>query len=120
MIAGGLIESRCMTVIISSNSSVIFTIIVSITIFIITITSRIGARKCCLLGGFILVSGTFLSSIATSLSFLLFTNGILFGSGMGICYSAPIACAARHIPHRKGKLKQDLSMWSMEAFLVSI
>jgi MFS family permease len=86
--------------IISSNIPIIIIIIISIII----ITSRFGARKCCLLGGFILVSGTFLSSIATSLQFLLFTNGILFGSGMGICYSAPIACAARHIPHRKGLL----------------
>jgi MFS family permease len=68
------------------------------------IEAKIGARKCCLLGGTILVSGTLLSSSATTLTHLLLTNGILFGVGMGICYSAPIACASRWMPDKKGLL----------------
>ena len=65
---------------------------------------RIGARKCCLLGGTILVAGTLLSAAATSLNHLLLTDGIMFGVGMGICYSAPIACASRWMPDKKGLL----------------
>ena len=68
------------------------------------IEARIGARWCCLLGGAILVSGTLLSSTATTLSQLLITDGIMFGVGMGICYTAPIACAARWMPEKKGLL----------------
>ena len=68
------------------------------------IEAKIGARKCCLLGGSILVAGTLLASMATSLNVLLLTDGIMFGMGMGICYSAPIACASRWLPGRKGLL----------------
>ena len=65
---------------------------------------KIGARKCCLLGGAILVAGTLLSAAATTLNHLLLTDGIMFGMGMGICYSAPIACASRWMPEKKGLL----------------
>ena len=66
------------------------------------IESRLGAKYCCLLGGYILVSGIFLSSLVTSLSQLILTNGVLFGMGVGICYSAPITAAARWMPTQKG------------------
>ena len=68
------------------------------------IEARIGARNCCRVGGTILIVGVLLSSVATTLNALLLTNGIMFGSGMGICYSAPIACASRWLPDRKGLL----------------
>ena len=68
------------------------------------IEAKIGARRCCLIGGSILVAGTLLSSLATTLNALLLTNGIMFGVGMGICYSAPIACASRWLPGKKGLL----------------
>lgn len=68
------------------------------------IEAKIGARKCCLLGGTILVAGTLLSAAATTLTHLLLTDGIMFGMGMGICYSAPIACASRWMPEKKGLL----------------
>ena len=50
------------------------------------IESRLGARYCCLIGGYILVLGIFLSSMVTSLPQLIMTNGVLFGMGVGICY----------------------------------
>lgn len=68
------------------------------------IEAKIGARNCCLVGGSVLIAGTLLSSVATSLNTLLLTDGIMFGIGMGICYSAPIACASRWLPGRKGLL----------------
>ena len=66
------------------------------------IESRLGARCCCLIGGYILVLGIFLSSLVNSLSQLIMTNGVLFGMGVGICYSAPITAAARWMPTQKG------------------
>ena len=64
--------------------------------------ARLGSKWCVLLGGYILVLGTFLASIAESFGALLVTDGLMFGAGIGICYSAPIACAVRWLPHRKG------------------
>lgn len=66
--------------------------------------NRVGARKTTLLGGYILVLGTFLSATVTSLDMLVLCDGALFGIGMGISYTAPIACAAKWLPHRKGLL----------------
>lgn len=66
------------------------------------IERRIGARKTILLGGYILTLGTFLSSTAKSLAEISLYNGVMFGIGLGICYSAPITCACKWLPHRKG------------------
>lgn len=63
---------------------------------------RYGARKTVLLGGYILVLGTFLASTATSLAELIIYNGVMFGIGLGVCYSAPITCACKFLPNRKG------------------
>ena len=66
------------------------------------IESRIGPKYCCLLGGWILVAGVLLTPTATSVFELIVYNGVFFGVGMGICYSAPIASACRWMPARKG------------------
>ena len=62
----------------------------------------LGPRKTCLIGGYIIVLGTYLSALATSLSVLLITSGAMFGIGVGICYSSPIVCATTWLPQRKG------------------
>jgi MFS family permease len=62
---------------------------------------KIGPRKTCLIGGLSLVLGTFLSAFVTSLVGLCFTDGVLFGIGVGISYSAPVVCATRWRPDRK-------------------
>ncbi len=63
---------------------------------------RIGARYTCMIGGYILVLGTFLSSTATSLLSIIIYDGVMFGIGVGLCYTAPIACATRWMPKKKG------------------
>lgn len=68
------------------------------------IERQIGARKTVMLGGYIIVFGTFLAARATSLIELVFANGVLFGIGMGIAYSSPITAAARWLPKRKSLL----------------
>jgi len=66
------------------------------------IERKIGARKTCLIGGYVLVLGTLLSATAKSLGALIVTDGVLFGIGLGMCYSGPIAASVRWMPHRKG------------------
>jgi MFS family permease len=63
---------------------------------------KIGTPLTCLIGGYILVLGTYLSSLATSLDSMILTDGILFGMGLGICYTSPISCAVRWLPKKKG------------------
>lgn len=66
------------------------------------ISQRIGPKYCCLIGSAIIIVGTFLSSISTSYSEIVFSQGIMLGLGIGICYTAPISASVRWLPHRKG------------------
>ena len=63
---------------------------------------RYGARTTVLAGGYTLTLGTFLSATATSLTEILFYDGVMFGVGMGLAYTAPITCASKWMPSRKG------------------
>lgn len=63
---------------------------------------RIGSRSTAMIGGYLIVLGTFLSAFAESLPALLLTDGLMFGSGLGIAYSAPIISSVKWMPHRKG------------------
>ena len=63
---------------------------------------RVGSKLCVLIGGYILAIGTCCASFCTSLAGFVLTDGILFGAGMGLCYTAPIASSVRWLPHRKG------------------
>jgi MFS family permease len=65
---------------------------------------KIGYRKSILLGGYTMSLGALLSSFAKSLTIMIFTQGILYGSGYGIAYTAPIVCAIKEMPHRKSLL----------------
>lgn len=66
------------------------------------IGSKIGTRYCCILGGYILASGIYLASFSKSIGYLIFMEGIVFGLGVGICYTSPIANCVRWMPTRKG------------------
>jgi MFS family permease len=66
------------------------------------IDGKMGVKFTCMLGGFIVISSTFCSAFCTSLYSLLFFDGIMFGVGIGICYSAPIASSCRWLPAKKG------------------
>jgi len=64
----------------------------------------VGTRACVLIGGYMVAVAALLASYASSLHFLLLTQGILFGTGFGIAYAAPFSCAVRWLPQRKGLL----------------
>lgn len=69
-----------------------------------SVQERLGPRITALLGGYILALAAFLSSFATSLNFLIFTEGIMFGCGFGLAYTAPITCASQWMPEKKALL----------------
>ena len=66
------------------------------------ISERYGAKKCMMVGGAILVTGTLLASTVTTLWGLILTYGIPFGTGMGITYAAPIAESIKWMEPQKG------------------
>lgn len=67
------------------------------------IEPAIGPRSTVYFGGSILTLGVFLSSylLHSYIGFIL-SYGLMFGLGMGICYTAPLSCALRWIPERRG------------------
>lgn len=63
---------------------------------------RIGTRRVTMIGGAILGIGYLLSSFATNISMLIFSYGVLVGTGVGITYGVPMVIAARWFPDKKG------------------
>ncbi|NDC63699.1 MAG: MFS transporter [Planctomycetia bacterium] len=67
-----------------------------------TIMERIGPRWTALVGGLVVGLGWILSSRATTIWQLVFTYGVVAGSGVGLAYGCPVALGARWFPDRKG------------------
>ncbi len=63
--------------------------------------SLYSTRNAVALGGLLMVSGTFFSSFATSLPVILLTQGVMFGLGVGLCYTPAITCSVDYFPDRK-------------------
>lgn len=66
------------------------------------ISQRIGSSLCCLMGSFVIVCGAFLASMSTTATEMILCQGVLFGIGIGLCYTAPISAAVRWLPNNKG------------------
>eukprot|EP01044_Picomonas_judraskeda_P008830 COSAG03_NODE_1034_length_4987_cov_5.503069_1_plen_472_part_00 len=69
------------------------------------IEKKIGPRYTVLLGGWTMACGVFLTSLSCGISqwLVLLTYGLMFGIGVGLCYSAPFVCAMRWLgPKRVG------------------
>jgi MFS family permease len=66
------------------------------------IVKAIGASKTMLLGGWIMSSGVFLASYAKSLSTFLAFYAIMFGTGTGLAYTAPMVAGWKWMPNQKG------------------
>jgi MFS family permease len=66
----------------------------------------IGPKKIAIIGGVLVGAGWILSGILPqmipSIWTLVFTYGVIAGSGVGLVYGAPIAVATRWFPDRKG------------------
>ena len=67
-----------------------------------TIVKAIGASKTLLLGSWIMSLGVFLASYAKSLSTFLAFYAIMFGTGVGLAYTAPMVAGWKWMPNQKG------------------
>eukprot|EP00058_Branchiostoma_floridae_P015308 XP_002600796.1 hypothetical protein BRAFLDRAFT_95083 [Branchiostoma floridae] len=67
------------------------------------ISRRIGPRWTPLLGGWLMSAGVALTYFTVRHSFyaILATYGLMFGLGIGIAYTAPLACAMKWMPEKK-------------------
>lgn len=63
---------------------------------------RIGTRLTTVIGGIVVGLGYILSSFATQVGFLVFTYGMIAGTGVGITYGVPMVVASRWFPDKKG------------------
>ncbi|MBE9139344.1 OFA family MFS transporter [Nodosilinea sp. LEGE 07088] len=63
---------------------------------------RIGTRTTTAIGGIVVGVGYLLSSFATQVSTLVFTYGVMAGTGVGIAYGVPMVVASRWFPDKKG------------------
>lgn len=63
---------------------------------------RIGTRVITAVGGIIVGSGYFLASFATNVGMLVFTYGVIAGTGVGITYGVPMVVVSRWFPDKKG------------------
>ena len=69
----------------------------------------LGSKNVALVGGSCIVFGCLLSSMAESLGDLILTQGAMFGLGFGITFAAPISCAVRWEPDKKGLMTGIIS-----------
>ncbi len=63
---------------------------------------RMGTRLMTALGGIVVGLGYVLSSFATQIGMIVFTYGVIAGTGVGIAYGVPMVVAARWFPDKKG------------------
>lgn len=63
---------------------------------------RIGTRVTAAIGGLVVGLGYILSSFATQIGTLVFTYGVIAGTGVGIAYGVPMVVASRWFPDKKG------------------
>mmetsp|Transcript_27841 Transcript_27841/g.28089 ORF Transcript_27841/g.28089 Transcript_27841/m.28089 type:complete len:483 (+) Transcript_27841:44-1492(+) len=67
-----------------------------------SVVNILGASKSLLLGGFLVSLGVFLSSFAKSLPIFMLAYSLLFGSGVGMGYTAPMIAGWKWLPSSKG------------------
>ncbi|MEN9215905.1 MAG: OFA family MFS transporter [Gloeomargarita sp. HHBFW_bins_162] len=63
---------------------------------------RLGPRLVAAVGGLIVGLGYILASFAEQIGLLIFSYGVMAGTGIGIAYGVPMAVVSRWFPDRKG------------------
>ena len=86
--------------------SLVFTV-ASVTFVLVMIVAgklqdKIGPRIVSTIGGILAGSGLILASFTTSLIWLYFSYGLLYGAGMGFCYICPLAAGLKWFPDKRG------------------
>ncbi|MDJ0678970.1 MAG: OFA family MFS transporter [Xenococcaceae cyanobacterium MO_167.B52] len=78
---------------------VVFAILMPITGFYI---NKLGVRLITVIGGIVMGMGYILSSLASNITTLVITYGVIAGAGVGIVYGVPLAVTAKWFPDQKG------------------
>lgn len=66
------------------------------------LVKQMGASFAVLLGGLLVATGVFLSSFAKSLPLFMIAYSLLFGTGAGLGYTAPMIAGWKWLPNSKG------------------
>lgn len=66
------------------------------------VVKALGASRTLLLGSWIVALSVYMASFQTSLTMFLALYSILFGAGVGLAYTAPMAAGWKWLPERKG------------------
>eukprot|EP00922_Rhytidocystis_sp_ex-Travisia-forbesii_P010738 GHVS01015728.1.p1 GENE.GHVS01015728.1~~GHVS01015728.1.p1 ORF type:complete len:558 (+),score=110.89 GHVS01015728.1:363-2036(+) len=67
------------------------------------VEKKLGPRWTCLIGGSLMCFGIFISKYTlSSFSWFILTYGFTYGFGLGFAYTAPLVCALKWYPNRKG------------------
>lgn len=67
-----------------------------------SLVNAVGASKTLLIGSWLMSAGVFLSSYAKSLSAFILSYAVLFGTGVGLAYTAPMVAGWKWLPLQKG------------------
>ena len=78
---------------------VVYAILMPITGFYI---NKLGVRLITVIGGIVMGMGYILSSLASNITILVITYGVIGGAGVGIVYGVPLAVTAKWFPDKKG------------------
>lgn len=66
------------------------------------VVKKIGASRTLLLGSWIVAASVYLSSFQTTLFNFMLTYAVVFGAGIGLAYTAPMAAGWKWLPNNKG------------------
>lgn len=66
------------------------------------LSARVGAQKGLLIGSLLTALATYLSSYQTTLLSFILTYSLLFGTGVGLAYTAPMVASWKWLPSKKG------------------
>lgn len=67
-----------------------------------SVQQALGLRRATLFGGYLMAAGTLLSSSFTTVWALAISYGLVFGLGIGIAYTAPLAIGYAYLPNHQG------------------
>ena len=90
------------------KEQVLFTYSLAIFIFALStvvsgrLVDRYGPKRIAMIGGIVYGVGMMLSSIATSLTMLYLSYGVLAGLGVGFAYVCPLSTCLKWFPDKKG------------------
>ncbi len=90
----------------ATQSLLPFTVLLVVYASLMPITgfyiSKLGVRLITVIGGIVMGMGYILSSLASNITILVITYGVIGGAGVGIVYGVPLAVTAKWFPDKKG------------------